>query len=268
MFCKACGKQIDDDSNFCSYCGTKQTAISNPVVVTTSEAKTAYGNLSFDKPTAKSPSVEKIKKEKYDLSYQKETDATGAGALLLIVSLCFLLFGGVKDPSLYVVVVLILFIIRIIITVWCVNIAARQNRETIAWGFFAFFLPSIALIIIGQLRKLKKGTGNLISDNENSTKKIIHVFNDLSVVELPVPSPFIIDLLKKDNLMLKRFIKEYSRYMREANALLPMYACLELNKRGEHFNDEIIQSISAYSTEQGFSSINEMLEHYNQKVKQ
>jgi len=34
MFCKSCGKQIDNDSNFCSFCGVKQSTVnkfnSNP----------------------------------------------------------------------------------------------------------------------------------------------------------------------------------------------------------------------------------------------
>lgn len=25
MYCKNCGKQIDDDSKFCNYCGTEQS---------------------------------------------------------------------------------------------------------------------------------------------------------------------------------------------------------------------------------------------------
>ncbi|MBI9067577.1 MAG: zinc ribbon domain-containing protein [Salinivirgaceae bacterium] len=27
MYCKECGKQIDEDSKFCSFCGAKQTFI-------------------------------------------------------------------------------------------------------------------------------------------------------------------------------------------------------------------------------------------------
>jgi hypothetical protein len=32
MFCKSCGKQIDDDSAFCSFCGTKQPEIQKPII--------------------------------------------------------------------------------------------------------------------------------------------------------------------------------------------------------------------------------------------
>jgi len=45
-------------------------------------------------------------------------------------------------------------VLRIIATLWVIEIAKRQNRKTIGWGTIAFFSPSIALIIIGQLKKL------------------------------------------------------------------------------------------------------------------
>ena len=33
MFCKSCGNKIDDDSQFCSYCGTKQSETNKPAVI-------------------------------------------------------------------------------------------------------------------------------------------------------------------------------------------------------------------------------------------
>ncbi len=33
MYCKSCGKQIDDDSKFCSFCGTKQTLTFKPTEI-------------------------------------------------------------------------------------------------------------------------------------------------------------------------------------------------------------------------------------------
>lgn len=168
MFCKSCGNQIDNDSIFCSFCGAKQSEINKPETNTSSnpsipEAKTVNVNLSFGRTTAHKETVEKIKIEKYDLAYEKETDAAGVGILLLFVSFGFLLLGGVKDPAFYSAIVALGFIGRIVLTVWCINIAKRQNRDALGWGFFAFFLPSIALIIIGQLRKLKSD-----SQSENS----------------------------------------------------------------------------------------------------
>jgi len=42
----------------------------------------------------------------------------------------------------------ILFIFRIVITVYCVNKAGKLNRSKFGWGVFAFILPLIALIWI------------------------------------------------------------------------------------------------------------------------
>jgi hypothetical protein len=43
---------------------------------------------------------------------------------------------------------LIVLIIRIGITVACVNKAEQLNRSKMGWGFFGFFLPILAIIWI------------------------------------------------------------------------------------------------------------------------
>jgi hypothetical protein len=46
------------------------------------------------------------------------------------------------------------FIIRIVITVYCVSKAGDLNRSTWGWGLFAFFLPLIAVIWIQFMRPI------------------------------------------------------------------------------------------------------------------
>ncbi|MAL59711.1 MAG: hypothetical protein CMC14_06665 [Flavobacteriaceae bacterium] len=97
----------------------------------------------------------------YDLTYKKETDATFFGILLIVLPI----INGItktitfeKIESYYLgtaIIAIILFVLRVLVTVWVVNIANRQNRNTTVWGWFAFLLPSIALIIIGLLKKQK-----------------------------------------------------------------------------------------------------------------
>ena len=41
-----------------------------------------------------------------------------------------------------------LFILRIIITIYCINRARKLNRNVWGWGIFGFFLPIVALIWI------------------------------------------------------------------------------------------------------------------------
>lgn len=159
MFCKFCGKQIDDDSIFCSFCGTKQSTISQEVIHNSnSDTKTVNVNLSFGRLSAseKKETFQKVQVEKYDLTYQKESDATFIGALFLIISGA-IYFGGTKE-ELRPIFAIFSLVIRIGVTIWCVNIAKRQNRDSFNWGLFCFFLPSIALIIIGLLKKLRKET--------------------------------------------------------------------------------------------------------------
>lgn len=267
MFCKSCGKQIDDDSSFCSFCGTKQSETNKPFYVASpdnsnSESKAVNVNLSFGRLPQQNVQAAKVKVEKYDLTYEKESEAMIVGIVLFIISFIFFVAGGVKDLSLYIVLAVFSALGRITLTIWCVNIAKRQNRETVGWGIFAFFLPSLALIIIGQLKKLKRNEVNIILEQQSKINLPNKNPNNLPLVELPAPSALTIDSLKNDNFTLEYMIKEFKRYMKEKNELFPMYAALELNRRGELFSEEIIQSISSYSKEQGFNSIKEMLESY------
>ena len=97
----------------------------------------------------------------FDLTYDKETEATFFGILLLIVPLIIKLSGTLTFDTeesynqAKVFLSIASLVIRIGVTVWVVDIASRQNRNSTGWGWFAFFLPSIALIVIGQLKKLR-----------------------------------------------------------------------------------------------------------------
>ncbi len=48
----------------------------------------------------------------------------------------------------YAFIQIILFVLRIVITVYCVGKAKELNRSQLGWGVFAFFIPVLALIII------------------------------------------------------------------------------------------------------------------------
>jgi hypothetical protein len=159
MYCKNCGRQIDNDSSFCSYCGTRQSIqsehIDNSNTEQKADAKTVNVNLSFGRQSIQKPKKEVVIIEKYDNSYQKETQATAVGVILITINFGVLLMGGIKDASLYSAVLIFGLFLRVIVSIWCANIAKRQNREPFGWGLSAFLFPSITLIIIGLLKKLK-----------------------------------------------------------------------------------------------------------------
>ena len=157
MYCKKCGLLIDDDSVYCSNCGTKQSySPTNQIPTPLSDSKTVNVNLTFGRPSNPSEKVERVKIEKYDLTYKKESDATITGVVLLLITIIFILSGISIDPVYSNIISIIFLALRIGIVVWCVNIAKRQNRDSILWGIFSFLLPSLSLIIIGTLHKLKK----------------------------------------------------------------------------------------------------------------
>lgn len=99
---------------------------------------------------------------KYDLTYEKDTTPTIIGVFIIIISMVFYFASGSSDSydnekaqQTRAILSVVSLIMRIGITVWVVNIAKSLNRDTTGWGFFAFFLPSISLIVIGQKRKLR-----------------------------------------------------------------------------------------------------------------
>ncbi|HVN57773.1 MAG TPA: zinc-ribbon domain-containing protein [Bacteroidales bacterium] len=167
MFCKECGKQIDNDSKFCSYCGTKQslTYMGEETTQVVNEKKNSEKDIQT--PIFIEKNTSKETKEKYDSSYEKEAGASFIGILGAIVFLILFVSGALqfRDPAIYSVVVFILFIVRIFIIIGVVNIAGHQNREKFGWGLFTFFLPFLALSIIGFLPKLKKEQSNSMNDS-------------------------------------------------------------------------------------------------------
>jgi len=60
------------------------------------------------------------------------------------------------DPQGYAILQALLFIGRILITVFCVIRAGELNRSKIGWGIFGFFLPIIALIVILFMKPIVK----------------------------------------------------------------------------------------------------------------
>lgn len=169
MYCKECGKVLDQDSKYCSYCGTKQflnrsTGDQSDLYPTEdSDTKNINVTLSLGRP--KFVAEKKygdtpgkiVKDEKYDLTYRKETDARDVGILLgIVLGIGTALAGFDGDWYLSLSILYILF--SIISIIWVVRIAKRQNRNKVGWGFLAFFSPCLALIIIGSLKKLRQPT--------------------------------------------------------------------------------------------------------------
>ncbi len=171
MYCKSCGKQIDDDSKFCSFCGTRHniTTVSPEIKRETSERvirnETPIKPIEEKKTEKKEEIVKKEIVPKYDLTYQKETGARTVGIILIIFLVLNFIFGpvviklnnidvddAIKFYSAFTVIV------RILATIWVVGIAKRQNRDAGGLGVLTFISPAILLIIVGSLKKRYNGT--------------------------------------------------------------------------------------------------------------
>lgn len=97
----------------------------------------------------------------FDLTYEKELDAILVGVIAFIAFIVLNWPGAITFETeethrlVLVVLTLVSVFFRFVVIIWIKNIAIRQNRQPVPWQFFAFFLPSLALIIIGTLKKKK-----------------------------------------------------------------------------------------------------------------
>lgn len=164
IYCKYCGKQIDGDSNFCSFCGKKQS----PTTASSSKIEDENPTYKFSSSDEYLVKDEKIITEKSVSSEdqmniripRKEKEAANFGILLGIIWLIILLLysNGVFGDSSGTYGSLIIFsmLIRILVTLWINGIAKRKKRNPLLWSLFGFFIPILALIIIGNLTYSKK----------------------------------------------------------------------------------------------------------------
>lgn len=99
--------------------------------------------------------------DKYDLDYEKDNEATGLGILLLLVTIGIYLFQDIfpyeaeKLQEKWLILLLCGPVLRVGLAFMLRRIALEQNRNHGAWFIFGLIMPTISLLIIGQLRKLK-----------------------------------------------------------------------------------------------------------------
>ena len=112
MYCKECGKEIDNDSKFCRYCGKNQAVLneeSNRQIIN-KDVNISISLFNKDKKfKAKTDNPTREVEKKYDESYQKEIGASYTGSTLLIINIILffsfdynsfsLLFNKVSDKE-------------------------------------------------------------------------------------------------------------------------------------------------------------------------
>jgi hypothetical protein len=92
---------------------------------------------------------------KADEMDRPEFDKTVLGICLLICTLILSIYFKSYSEIVKGLLGLSSLVLRAIICLFVYRMAKRYNRSTITWALFAFFFPSIALIVLGYLRPLR-----------------------------------------------------------------------------------------------------------------
>ena len=90
MFCRNCGKKLDDDALFCSDCGTKVEKILTAAQAPKAEAQAPKAEAQAPKAEVQAPKAEEAKKEKS----KKEKSKKGSKAGVIIVLILLVLAAG------------------------------------------------------------------------------------------------------------------------------------------------------------------------------
>ena len=105
MYCKECGKEIDHDSKFCSYCGTKQSIQptieqrEDQVIKSSTTSQTINVNLNLGRPKVEGEKVnkEQVNINKYNLTYKKDVEATIIGLVIVVTGFFMFYIGGLYN---------------------------------------------------------------------------------------------------------------------------------------------------------------------------
>lgn len=92
-----------------------------------------------------------LNEEKYDLAYQSSLWAVIIGNILIMINIVAVLVFNIADQHF----LLFAIPVRIIVAIWAVITAEKQNRNQFGWIIFALILPAPVLILLGSFKKLR-----------------------------------------------------------------------------------------------------------------
>jgi hypothetical protein len=265
-FCKYCGEQIDFDSIFCSFCGKEQSIIAkeeenNENTETEAKKESIDVNVKFATPKIPKPDFSSLSKKKseskYDEKYTRDYSPTIVGVILGIL-VAVANFFGIQDPEIYSIIVIFLLLMRIFIAIWCSNLSKTLNRGNKGWGAFGFFLPVVALIIIGFKKKLKDGQKSQeVSTNKDIIDKSQYVsVNNLpdSIADISVNESYSKNIQEASDEFLVGGINSFEETIHKYDSDFPLMCAIELDRRKVRFTTELLSKLELYSRLLGFYS--------------
>lgn len=181
----------------------------------------------------------------------------GAGLLLLTITV-FLIIPVFSDDEIVKYLSYSIYgIIRVGAIFYGQTTIKKLNRNYTNWSAFLFLFPSISLITLGQLEKIKKEMILIELDPSINSKNI----NNLPALKLGTESNMLRDSLMNEAFTLRHMIINFKNYIKDSTSLFPILAAYQLNKQDVNFDDELKTSLDKFANEKGHDSFYELLNH-------
>ncbi len=190
---------------------------------------------------------------------QREVKATYYGIGLLAVTL-FIYIAGLFHLTNEIINYLcfaVLGAIRLGLIFYGQTVVKKLNRDYLLWAAFLFLFTSIALILLGQVDKIKKAISVIQLDPEAEPENP----NSLPSLTLGTDSGLLLEAITNDSFTLKHMLNNYRDFVKENTSLFPVLAAYQLNKRKVVFEEELWKSLDRFATEKGHESFRRLLAH-------
>ena len=247
MYCKHCGREIDDNSSFCKFCGKPQNSITEPITETESilESETSIDTESVVEKESVTSICEYVEEESEiatidDESKEKDNQESSSfsfsdyllrkmGIICVIICLIIILFGiltAIKQLSLEYVGNSLYFwnAIGVLIGIAAFYLLRHVKRKKRTFKFkehfesIAFTVVVICIIIVSIVGRI------IISRKE--TKAPVENTIDMKALKLSQDNHKLKEIVQKTNLVLPDIVDEYTTWTNiriEGNVVICTY---------------------------------------------
>jgi tetratricopeptide (TPR) repeat protein len=233
MFCKYCGKEIDNDSAYCSYCGTLQSKIlinDSPNEFDPKTNDRQIRDSSFEQKPIDPLFLE------HDLTFKTAKNYRLLGIFILIIvsiiNIVLISGPGIDKESIYLFNSIML-IFKLIIALKITTLAGKLKRNQAIWGLSTLFFAGIALILFGSVKKplLPEGFWNYSESGkseflERYAYKLAKEFNNFTKANQMIKRALEFDQNNHSAYDTRAYInfhlKNYDSALRDSNKAIEM----------------------------------------------